>query len=357
MELVGYSSNGKKKFWKVQVVCEEDTVYLETTFGYSSGKKQVTRKLIKGKNIGKSNETSDLEQANLVAISCANEKRDEGYSEESDEPPVFKIPSPMLAQDFCKHKSHIDFPCFVQRKYDGIRCLWVPGAGLFSRNKKQIHGFDEMVVELEQFCPSTILDGELYSETLGFQDLVSLIKDEKKKDKSSIKLVVYDVVSKDVFCKRFVAFSKQWKPMKNVILAETFAAESVADVEDALETFVADGYEGVVIRNIDSFYKNSRSFDLQKYKKFMDQEFEIVDFCSGEGMEEGCVIWRCKSVGPEGNSEEKFFNCRPTGTRDERRKLFENGKKFIGKMLNVKFQSWTDDSLPRFPIGVYIRED
>ena len=77
---------------------------------------------------------------------------------------------------------------------------------------------------------------------------------------------------------------------------------------------------------------------------------EVVDYKEGEGLEEGCVLWVCKT--PEG----KLFSCRPRGTREDRVELFKNGDKYVGKKLTVRFQELTNDKVPRFPVGITFRD-
>ena len=50
------------------------------------------------------------------------------------------------------------------------------------------------------------------------------------------------------------------------------------------------------------------------------------------------------------------FRVRPEGTRELRREWFENGDDYIGEMLTVKFFELTDDGVPRFPVGIAIRD-
>ena len=113
--------------------------------------------------------------------------------------------------------------------------------------------------------------------------------------------------------------------------------------------YVAEGYEGIMLRNKEGVYSNARSAHLQKYKEFTDMEVEIVGFKEGEGLEEGCIVWLCKL-------NDKQFACRPRGTREERMELFQNGGKYIGKQLTVRYQEKTDDGLLRFPVGIAIRD-
>jgi DNA ligase-1 len=115
-------------------------------------------------------------------------------------------------------------------------------------------------------------------------------------------------------------------------------------------TFVADGYEGIMLRACQGLYKHSRSADLLKYKEFFDDEYEVVGFKEGEGQEKGCVLWMCKT------EKGQTFHCRPRGTRDDRAELFQKGPEYVGKKLTVRYQELTDEGLPRFPVGIAFRD-
>jgi hypothetical protein len=131
----------------------------------------------------------------------------------------------------------------------------------------------------------------------------------------------------------------------------TAVCNSADDAKYLHSKYVEEGYEGLILRNVKGLYKvGHRSKDLQKYKEFLDEEFPIVGFKEGDGLEKGCVIWTCRTAtGLE-------FDCRPRGTREERCTLFRAGATYIGKPLSVRFQEWTDDKVPRFPVGLTIRD-
>ena len=62
-ELHGEAVSGKTKTWSIRVLERGITGIIETTHGYVDGKKQVNEKIITvGKNIGKKNETTPLQQ-------------------------------------------------------------------------------------------------------------------------------------------------------------------------------------------------------------------------------------------------------------------------------------------------------
>jgi DNA ligase-1 len=112
-----------------------------------------------------------------------------------------------------------------------------------------------------------------------------------------------------------------------------------------------EGYEGAIIRNFYGPYKtNHRSPNLQKYKSFMDDEYIITNGFEATGRDIGTVIFQCST--PDG----KLFNVRPKGTRLQRKEWLTNINTLIGKKLTVKFQNLSNDGIPRFPVGINIRE-
>jgi DNA ligase-1 len=85
-----------------------------------------------------------------------------------------------------------------------------------------------------------------------------------------------------------------------------------------------------------------------KKKEFVEAEFKIVGFTSGEGLDADCVIWICETNG-------LTFNCR-YGERELRKFQLKNGNVFVGKKLTVQYQGTTSNGIPRFPVGKSIRD-
>jgi DNA ligase-1 len=263
----------------------------------------------------------------------------------------------MLAHDYNKRGKSIKFPCFVQRKFDGTRCVGMPGKGLFSRNRKSYPHMSHIVNEINKLPPTIILDGELYSDTLTFQEIVGLVKREtlKKGDEEKqlqIKFHIYDIINGMPYDQRYANLQMLFNKykFKYLTLVKTDVCESEEKMKELHSQYVQENFEGIMLRNKQGLYKNARSADLQKYKEFFDTECKIVDYKEGEGQEEGCVIWICKT------SEGKLFSCRPRGSREEREEYYTNGKQYIGKKLTVRYQEKTDDGLLRFPVGIAVRD-
>jgi DNA ligase-1 len=363
--LQGDTLTGKTKLWSIEVRHQDGYGVIVTTHGYKDGKMQVNEKVItEGKNVGKKNETTPFDQAVAEARTAWTKKRESSYAaiDESDEEVTRgkgiddSVPLPMLAHDYNKRGKSIQFPCFVQKKFDGTRCVGVPQNGLFSRNRKSYPHLDHIVAELNRLPPTMILDGELYSDTLTFQEIVGLVKRETLKagdeeKQQQIQFHVYDLINEMPYVQRYANLQLLFRryKFKHLVLVKTEHCESEEKMKEMHAQYVTDGYEGIMLRNKDGMYANNRSVHLQKYKEFFDMECEIVGFKDGEGAEAGCVIWICELDG-------KTFSCRPRGTREEREELFEKGADFIGNKLTVRYQEKTDDGLLRFPVGIAIRD-
>lgn len=313
-----------------------------------------------GKNIGRSNETSYFEQAKIIMNTKINKKRDEGYNEIVKDT---KNPLPMLALEFSKRKHDITYPCFVQPKLDGVRAIYNKHTGFYSRKGKSYttlhHIHDELDNKIYTNNPDIgmgiFLDGELYSDELTFQELVGLIRKEKltTQDLINIKKIhyaVFDIISDNDFEKRLEFIKKNCLGLKNTRVVKTIIVNNEMEINDLHKKFIDEKYEGVMIRNFKGKYDiNHRSKNLQKLKLSMVEEFEIVGAERGTGTEEDCVIWIVKT------NKGDIFKVRPLGSFEDRKKLYRKHKTFAGKLLSVKFQEYTDGGIPRFPVGIEIR--
>ena len=277
------------------------------------------------------------------------------------------VPLPMLAHKWPEKEKYVKFPCYVQPKFDGTRTIAVCGlkAGspcLFSRQRKAYPHLEHIQAVVRQLPKGLLLDGELYRHDLDFNEIVGTIKkktltkaDEPKH--ALIQLHCYDLVDTEKpFEERFDLLKKVFADYKKVIgdvlvLCPTEKVTKKADLQIKHDEYVADGYEGLMVRNASGLYDvGNRSTDLLKMKEFQDDEFEIVGFYDGEGGEKGLIIWRCKT------KEGKLFGCRPHGTHESRAELFKHGKEYVGKMLTVRYQELTPDGIPRFPVGIAVRD-
>jgi DNA ligase-1 len=371
-ELFSKSKTGKNQHWSISVrktdtiIEGQETAIVTVSYGYEDSKTTVNEKEItKGKNLGKKNETTPYQQALQEAQSTWELKKDKGYAETLSNAHIpgtatteaikaHKTISPMLAHDYHKRGKDIKFPCFVQAKLDGVRCIFNNGV-LTSRNGKPFGFLDHITKELKSV--GLVLDGEIYSTKLSFQEFVGLVKKKTltDKDKEQLKYVnlwVYDCVSQETYEKRKDLLENFFadKTYTYIHLLPTFECKKQEDLKKFHDRFVQEGNEGLIIRNKLGLYKlATRSADLQKYKEFEDGEYEVVSFTEGEGLEKGLVIWTCKT------KDGRQFNVRPRGTHEDRATLFKKASKYVGQLLTVRYQELTTDGIPRFPVGITFR--
>lgn len=369
--LYGSATSGKTKVWSIAVTpIENGHALIRTEYGYEGGKMQTQqRTLAEGKNAGKKNATTPLEQAMAEARTAWIKKTEENYAPR--EAPCFAqtkggrgkgmeadAPLPMLAHDYHKVGKKIRYPCYCQPKLDGTRCVGIPQKGLFSRRRKAYPHLEHIRADVDRFPSEMILDGELYSTELTFQQIVGMVKKEtltaeEEKAQLAIQFHVYDIVDPTkTFEERYRLLQQTLSSgqFPSIVLVETKRLTSEAELKPQHDAYVDAKYEGIMLRNATGLYVNRRSNDLQKYKEFCSEEYTVVGFEEGDGAEKGCVIWVCET------EEGKVFRCRPSGSREERMEQFENGSCYVGQSLTVKFQELTDEGIPRFPVGIAFRD-
>ena len=252
---------------------------------------------------------------------------------------------PMLANKWEERKKYISEPFYVQPKLDGVRLLVSKDGGI-SRTGKIIPGTEVLGKGLE---PGQYVDGEAYDPNLSFEDLTSTFKTDPLK----LKFYVFDFFD---LKKLNMTFEERWHKAKSLSnihyeYVETFNIKKHKDMEGYHKMFMQQGFEGTMIRDPFSVYEvGQRSNYLLKYKDFQTEEYEIVDAKTGHGRDADAVVWVCKT------QDGQQFTVRPEGTIAQREEHYKNYKEYIGKMLTVRFQNLTAQKVPRFPVGVVIRD-
>jgi len=335
-----------KRLWRALVVTDNESNYY-TQQEFWSVKKDGTESKhtlsaltkIDRKNIGKTNETTEEEQAIKEAIALYNKKLDAVLDEDNF--------LPMLAQTYNSKK--VSYPAYINPKYDGIRCAVKPDKTFWTRKGKQIA--PNIVEHIVAALPDVdyILDGELIlPKEYTFQETVSAVK-KYNSNTEKLGLYVYDVYTSDSYENRYSYLQSldlqaplYLCPTEEVVSEEDFISKSLLLIEA--------GYEGSIYRSKSGLYKpNVRSADLLKYKIAKDAEYIIINVLEGKGKELGCAIFECQAG-------DKTFTVRPIGTEEYRKQLWADKNKLVGLPLTVKFYGLTDEDLPRFPVGICIRD-
>ena len=365
--LYSLNSDGSVQEWTISV--RDATIH--KTYGRVGGSLMKTSDTIReGKNIGRANETTPHEQAFAEAQSAWEKKQKSGYNENVNHAKAGKVSAvhiaggiePMLAQKWRDHSAKIQFPAFMQPKLDGIRCIAMLRNGkctLWTRTRKPIKSMPHIVAELEAIFAkkNIVLDGELYNHAYKdkFEQIVSLVRpDAPKVGHEVVQYYVYDVVGTGAsFAVRSEKLAKEYLHrrlnLKHIVVVETIEVGE-DDVTECFTAWRKQGYEGAMIRNAASLYENKRSYGLQKIKEFDDAEFEIVGVESGRGRMSECAIFVCETK----KGEE--FRCKMEGSLDALKDILKFPKKIVGKKLTVRYQGITNGGVPRFPIGVSVRD-
>ena len=356
--LTAKTSSGKDKYWRGIVLTDGENYYRSSEAwstnndGTESTKLMAAPALVKGKNIGRSNETTPEQQAIMEVNAKALKQKDKGYHE-IGEKPTKSGTLPMLAHQWEKKKHHVRFPVYVQPKFDGTRMLYNSAIGYWTRGGKPY--IPEVVRHIQMDTQGFTLDGELLLPLIyTFQETMRAIKKYNPGMSEQLKYIVYDIANTNMgFAERHELLKQLMEENPahpSIRLSTTLLVHNQEQIMTQHQEFRTQGFEGTIIRTQDGLYTpGQRSASLLKLKDEQDAEYEIVGFMDGVGKDEGTIIFQCKAG-------DKVFNVRPMGSYGERAHMYEHGDSYIGKKLTVKFQDLSEDGVPRFPVGVNVRE-
>lgn len=243
------------------------------------------------------------------------------------------------------------------------RAMFTSDSKFISRQGKEFGVLGHLIEEanlirkfIELSTGQTInLDGELYTNEINFQEIISGIKrDEPNEFTSKIQYHVYDATITDIkYHIRLQALEQAFKNIqpKQLVFVPTHQLSDKTEVNHWHLHYVSNGYEGVMLRNPNGLYTpDKRSYDLQKVKQFNDGEFDIVDYNIDKN---GHAVFTCVTEGGA------LFDVKPKGDNATREEYTELAESLIGKSMTVKYFGMTtgDNPVPRFPVGLKIKNE
>ncbi len=364
------NSNGGHQEWTIGT---QGNVIV-TKWGQIGGAIQETRDEIKaGKNLGRANATTAEQQAASEAQSHWEKKLKKGYVQSLENAKDGKTDDiieggifPMLAHKFSKHGHKLNYPCYLQPKLDGHRCIAMTDENgqctLWSRTRKPITSMTHIIEVIGNLgMPNTIFDGELYNHDYKdrFEDLTSFIRNrEFKTGAEEVQYHIYDMPSswnfhnRWEFLKSHLDLSKQQIASKFIRTVETILVNSRDELMTKFEHFLEQGYEGAIARNVLGEYVNERSYNLLKVKEFDEDEFLVIGVEEGRGKLSGHAVFLCKTK----NGVE--FGVKLKGKQEMLKQYFDHPESAIGRQLTVEFKGYTNkNGAPRFPVALRFRED
>lgn len=329
----------------------------------------------KGKNIGRSNETTPAQQAALEVEAKYTLQRKKGYRDTPDAARNSKRFQCMLATKFDERKDKIigangkvlqydpnrdhNPGVWVQPKLDGLRCI-ANKDGLWSRQGNRIVSaphIEEIFVPIFKKRPELILDGELYNHDLkeDFNKIVSLVKklkptpEDLAESAELIQYWVYDGLVENRDERFYIRFHEDIAVMLDELHHPSIApvpmnyCNFMDQIDACYEDWLLDGYEGMMIR-LDLPYEQKRSSTLMKRKEFQDAEFVLLSVEEGVGNAAGMA-----KIAHMRLSDDKTFKADIVGDRGQLRAMLAKAPSVKGKKTTIVFQNYTPDGVPRFP--------
>lgn len=271
--------------------------------------------------------------------------------------------------------TQVSWPKIMQPKLDGICCLAVDGVAM-SRTMKPIP--NRYVQKVFKELNLHGLHGELMVKG-DFNEVQSAIMSED--GEPDFYYVVYDkwdipeftYSSRRIECRDLVLSLNS----KHLATIDSWDVFDTQGCEDLLELYIESGYEGAMLRDPNSLYKQGRhtlkSQALLKLKKFYDDEAVVIGFeekltnnNTQEKDERGYSKRSSKKEGmvPANTLGALIVNWKGTEfkvgsgyTDKQRQDIWDNREALLGKLITFKYQELSAKKVPRFPVFKCFREE
>lgn len=274
--------------------------------------------------------------------------------------PVFSC---QLAQDCELHKKKLNGKKSLEVKLDGVRAVTViyptGKIDMFSRNGKELNNFNHIKDEISKtfnissIKEALVLDGEIVSDD--FQTLMKQIHRKKSSQNKDAKLFLFDLLpleyfKKGIYEKSYFSRIEELKKIHERFFIQSHVINIIDSVNVDLDTekgeiefknfnknSIINGYEGIMIKDPESFYECKRSTTWLKSKPFIEISLEVKDYEEGTGRNKG----KLGAIIAEGIDGDKNFKTNVgSGFTDLQRKEFwEDKDKLIGQIIEIRADS------------------
>jgi len=281
-----------------------------------------------GKNLGKKSATNVWTQALRDAYGLHNKQSKKVVNPARQADEAIPMMPPMLAQSYFENP--VEFggdPVFMQRKYNGVRIVTVLGDDdaviMYSRRKNIYPGLNYIKAELQPVLAMyaeagrrVYLDGEVYKHGVSLQKISGQTRREDREGDVQLDYMIYDCFIPDepelTFAARreilgIIFDNFQFAHCQPV---ETFRVENAAEVDTLFRQFLAEEFEGAMVR-LNSAYRYSNneyhSRELLKMKPTHDAEFKIVGWSTGEkGKAAAAIMLICEVPATDARPASRF---------------------------------------------------
>lgn len=234
----------------------------------------------------------------------------------------------------------------MSEKLDGIRAYW-DGKNLLTRQGKIFHPPASFIKNFPLFE----LDGELWSKRGDFENIQSIVLDESPESKwSQIKYNIFEVPhAKGDFLARLQKAQKYINEnnLEHVQIIEQTTCNTKKELDNFLKSVVAQGGEGVVIKDGSLEYFEGRSDSVLKVKLAQDMEGKVIGYKDGTGKFKGMMGSLIVAL-----DDGVKFNI-GSGFSDEQRK----NPPLMGSMVTFKYFGFTKNKKPKFASFMHVRKD
>jgi DNA ligase-1 len=274
--------------------------------------------------------------------------------------PVFEC---MLAHDGANHETKISGKKILQPKLDGVRVLTVIDyesrtVVQYTRNGKVLENFkhitDYLLENIDNFGRSYVLDGEVISNS--FQDLMKQVHRKDNVNASDARLCLFDILPLAEFKqgKGVMGQKRRSAYLQNFanIFADSGCIDLIPQIEVNLDEFlgeieykdynkkaIADGFEGIMIKDPDAKYQCKRDVAWLKQKPFIEVSLAVTAVEEGTGRNQG----KLGALVCEGEDDGKkiVVNVGSGLTDDQREEFWMAKDSLIGQVVEVRADAAT----------------
>ena len=274
--------------------------------------------------------------------------------------PVFEC---MLAHDGANHEKKIAGKKLLEPKLDGVRVLTVINmenrtVTQYTRNGKVLENFSHITKALEDNIDligrSMVLDGEMVSTS--FQALMKQVHRKDNVQSEDAVLMLFDIlpVSEFQMGKSILGQRRRSNLLQGMkkIFDKIGGIGIIPQIEIDLDGFVGelqfkefnkqaiiDGYEGIMIKDVDAIYECKRSTSWLKQKPFIEVTLAVTAIEEGTGKNEG----RLGALICEGEDDGKTIRVNGgSGFTDDQRAEYWNDKEsMLGQIVEVRADAAT----------------
>ena len=388
--MLGKASTGKLRYAVVE--CDEEWhepehgYIIQRSYGQVQGKNTLSPAIIVDRTKQKRNWK---EQYTLQFNSEVKKFLDKGYVEVEKHPNdypyseleeifgevktnQFGVIKPMLAKQSEKVTNQKIFnkEWLASRKLDGVRCLLYYKDGVVHTASRGGEHYDYSthhiceyppLVKFFEENPTVILDGELFRRFKSLQQISGAARMEKTAyDGDWLQYWIYDCYIPDMTAQdRYCFLINELNHKHGIMVYDNTDLDDNDDVVRVLaqvsvegwpsmellhDKYVAEGFEGLVIRDPSKPYKpGGRTNDMIKIKHYQSSEFLVTGYELGlRGSEDMTFI--CKTA------EDIVFKAMPVGDREVKAEYVENfEEKYEGHMAECTYFNLSDDGVPTQP--------